>query len=82
MPLLSYIEARNSTDIPLFKVRREKLCEQFFDKNMNNDKLSLINKASFDYNMRPSCKYSSYLCTTERIRKLFLPQIIVKKNSE
>ena len=60
-------------DIPLLKVRREKLCEQFFYRNMNNDKLCefLISKTSFNYSMRPRCKYSSYLYETERFRKSF-----------
>ncbi len=40
LPLMRYREARNFTGIPLLKARRETLCEQFFKKNENNDKLS------------------------------------------
>ena len=53
-PLMGYREARDFTDIPLLK-ERESLCEQFFKKNENNDKLSelLHHKATTDYDMRP-----------------------------
>ena len=83
-PLMSYREARDFTGIPLLKERRESLCEQFFKKNENNDKLSelLHHKATTDYDMRPRCKYSNYLCRTERFRKSFFPQIISKENSK
>ena len=49
--LMSYREARNFTGIPLLKARRETLCEQFFKKNENNDKLSelLHHKTTADY---------------------------------
>jgi hypothetical protein len=84
LPLMSYREARNFTGIPLLKARRETLCEQFFKKNENNDKLSelLHHKATADYDMRPRCKYNNYLCRTERFRKSFFPQIISKENSK
>ena len=61
-PLMSYREVRDFTGIPLLKERRESLCEQFFKKNENNDKLSelLHHKATTDYDMRPRCKYSNY----------------------
>ena len=80
LPLMSYREARNFTGISLLKARRETLCEQFFKKNENNDKLSklLHHKATADYDMRPRCKYNNYLCRTERFRKSFFPQIISK----
>ena len=83
-PLMSYREAWGFTGIPLLKERRESLCEQFFKKNENNDKLSelLHHKATTDYDMRPRCKYSNYLCRTERFRKSFFPQIISKENSK
>ena len=83
-PLMSYREARDFTGIPLLKERRGSLCEQFFKKNENNDKLSelLHYKAITDYDMRPRCKYSNYLCRTERFRKSFFPQIISKENSK
>ena len=83
-PLISNREARDFTGIPLLKERRESLCEQFFKKNENNDKLSelLHHKATTDYDMRPRCKYSNYLCRTERFRKSFFPQIISKENSK
>ena len=84
LPLMSYREARNFTGIPLLKARRETLCEQFFKKNENNDKLSelLHHKATADYDMRPRCKYDNYLCRTERFRKSFFPQIISTENSK
>ena len=84
LPLMSYREAQNFTGIPLLKARRETLCEQFFKKNENNDKLSelLHHKATADYDMRPRCKYNNYLCRTERFRKSFFPQIISKENSK
>ena len=83
-PLMSYREARDFTGIPLLKERRETLCEQFFKKNENNDKLSelLHHKATTDYDVRPRCKYNNYLCRTERFRKSFFPQIISKENSK
>jgi hypothetical protein len=79
-----HYEARNFTGIPLLKARRETLCEQFFKKNENDDKLSelLHHKAIADYDMRPRCKYNNYLCRTERFRKSFFPQIISKENSK
>ena len=83
-PLMSYREARDFTGILLLKERRETLCEQFFKKNENNDKLSelLHHKATTDYDMRPRCQYNNYLCRTERFRKSFFPQIISKENSK
>ena len=83
-PVMSYREARHFTGISLLKERRETLCEQFFKRNENNDKLSelLHHKATTDYDMRPRCKYSNYLCRTERFRKSFFPQIISKENSK
>ena len=83
-PLMSYREARDFTGIPLLKERRETLCEQFFKKNENNDKLSelLHHKATTDYDMQPRCKYNNYLCRTERFRKSFFPQIVSKENSK
>ena len=73
LPLMSYREARNFTGIPLLKARRETLCEQFFKKNENNDKLSelLHHKATADYDMRPRFKYNNYLCRTERLKADF-----------
>ena len=86
-PLMSYREARDFTGIPLLKERRESLCEQFFKKNecaINEKRISelLHHKAITDYDMRPRCKYSNYLCRTERFRKSFFPQIISKENSK
>ena len=63
-PLMSYKEARDFTGFPLLKERRETLCELFFKKNENNDKLGelLHHKATTDYDMQPRYKYNNYLC--------------------
>ena len=80
---MSYREARNFTAIPLLKARRETLCEQFFKKNENNDKLNelLHYKVITDYDMRSRRKYKNFLCRTERFSKSFLPRMISKEKS-
>lgn len=84
LPSLSYRQARELTDLPLLKIRREELCNKFFEKNGKNSKVSehLIPKTSSDYDMRSKCKYKNFLCKTDRFKNSFLPQIISKENSK
>ena len=82
LPELSYNDARELINIPSLKERREILCEQFFLRDENLQKLDefLPNKSSSVYDTRGNCKYNNYYCKTERFRKSFLPQIISKLN--
>ena len=82
MAEVSYNDARELINIPSLKERREILCEQFFLRDENLQKLDefLPNKSSSVYDTRGNCKYNNYYCKTERFRKSFLPQIISKLN--
>ncbi len=55
--------------------RREKLCEHFFEKNIDDEKLKdlLPNQFYLDlYNLRPIYRYHNYVCRTERFKNSLL----------
>ena len=62
LPELSYNDARELINIPSLKERREILCEQFFLRDENLQKLDefLPNKSSSVYDTRGNCKYNNY----------------------
>ena len=78
------MQARELTDLPLLKTRRDELCDQFFAKNESNSKVyeHLICKTSLDYDTRSKCKYKNFLCKTDRFKNSFLPRTISKENSK
>ena len=63
--------------------RRGKLCEQFFEANIFNEKLKdlLPQTTLYEYELKSVPKYYNYLCRTERFKNSFLPQSIKKINS-
>jgi hypothetical protein len=79
-----YDEALITTNITSLRDRREKLCEHFFEKNINNENLKdlLPETILSGYDLRPICKYHNYVCRTERFKNSFLPQSILKINSK
>ena len=79
-PLQKYGEALITTNIMSLRDRREKLCEQFFEMNITNEKL-LPQTISHSYELKSVSKYPNYICRTERFKNSFLPQSILKINS-
>ena len=79
-----YDEALITTDITSLKDRRDKLCEHFFEKNIDNEnpKDLLPQTILSEYDLRPICKYHNYVCRTGRFKNSFLPQSILKINSK
>ena len=52
-----------TTNITSLRDRREKLCEYFFEKNIDNENLKdLLAQAILSgYDLRPICKYHNYV---------------------
>ena len=84
LPWQNSDEALITTNITSLRDRREKLCEHFFEKNINNENLKdlLPQTILSGYDLRPICKYHNYVCRTERFKNSFLPQSILKINSK
>ena len=80
LPSQNYDEALITTNITSLRDRREKLCEHFFEKNIDNENLKdlLPQTILSGYDLRPICKYHNYVCRTERFKNSFLPQSILK----
>ena len=83
LPIQKYDEALTKTNIMSLRNRREKLCEQFFETNISNEKLKdlLPQTTLYEYELKSVPKYHNYLCRTERFKNSFLPQSIIKINS-
>ena len=83
LPTQKYDEALTKTNIMSLRNRREKLCEQFFETNISNEKLKelLPQTTLYEYELKSVPKYHNYLCRTERFKNSFLPQSIIKINS-
>ena len=83
LPIQKYDEALTKTNIMSLRNRREKLCEQFFETNISNEKLKdlLPQTTLYEYEQKSVPKYHNYLCRTERFKNSFLPQSIIKINS-
>ena len=84
LPSQKYDEALLTTNISSLRDRRKKLCEHFFEKNIDNENLEdlLPQTILSGYDLRPICKYHNYVCRTERFKNSFLPQSILKINSK
>ena len=79
-----YDDALSKTNIMSLRYRREKLCEQFFETDISNEKLKdLLPQTTliYEYELKSVPKYHNYLCRTERFKDSFLPQSIIKINS-
>ncbi len=83
LPSQKYEEALITTDIRPLRGRREKLCEHFFEKNIDSEKLKdlLPEPVLSGYDLRPMCGYHNYVCRTERFKNSFLPQTILNNNT-
>ena len=83
LPTQKYDDALSKTNIMSLRNRREKLCEQFFETNISNEKLKglLPQTTLYEYELKSAPKYHNYLCRTERFKNSFLPQNIIKINS-
>jgi hypothetical protein len=70
LPSQKYDEALITTKITSLRDRREKLCEPFFEKNIDNENLKdlLPQTILSGYDLRPICKYHNYVCRTERFK--------------
>ena len=84
LPLQKYDEELITTNITSLTDPREKLCEHFFEKNIDNENLKdlLPQTILSGYDLRPICKYLNHVCRTERFKNSFLPQSILKINSK
>ena len=80
LPTQKYDEALTKTNIMSLRNRRGKLCEQFFETNISNEKLTnlLPQTTLYEYELKSVPKYHNYLCRTERFKNSFLPQSIIK----
>ena len=80
LPSQKYDEAQITINITSLRDRREKLCEHFFEKNIDNENLKdlLPQTILSGYDLRPICKYHNYVCRTERFKNSFLPQTILE----
>ena len=76
----SYREALGITDITTLKDRRERLCNDFFQQNKQNEKLTYLfpELTSVHYDLRIILKFNQYLCKTDLFKNSFLPQVISK----
>ena len=83
LPTHKYDDALSKTNIMSLRNRREKLCEQFFETNISNEKFKdlLPQTTLHEYELKSVPKYHNYLCRTERFKNSFLPQSIIKINS-
>ena len=63
LPSQNYDEALITTNITSLRDRREKLCEHFFEKNIDNENLKdlLPQTILSGYDLRPICKYHNYV---------------------
>jgi hypothetical protein len=73
LPSQKYDEALITTNITSLRDRREKLCEHFFEKNIDNENLKdlLPQTILSGYDLRPICRYHNYVCRTERFKNSF-----------
>ena len=80
LPSQKYDEALITTNITSLRDRREKLCEHFFEKNIDNENLKdlLPQTILSGYDLS---KYHNYICRTERFKNSFLPQSILKRST-
>ncbi len=83
LPSQKYDEALITTDIMPLRDRREKLCEHFFEKNIDNEKLKdlLPEPVLSGYDLRSVCRYHNYVSRTECFKNSFLPQTILNNNT-
>ena len=79
----TYKEALEITGITTLYDRRERLCDEFFKQNINNDKMTDLFPDSFtsNYNLRLPRKFNNYSYKTDRFKHSFLPEMISKENS-